>query len=77
MVYVPLDSPETIIFPGDGQAISQWGELLEAADMPPTMIAGIHSLRDERCGSRSIRLAFDPARFAAHEKFPQRCSLIG
>ena len=68
-VYVPPDPPEAIIFSGDGQAISQWGELLEAADMPPTMIAGVHSLRDEKLRLQEYSPGFDPARFAAHEKF--------
>src|SRR5271170_235564 len=33
-VYVPPDPPEAIVFAGDGQMISQWGGLLEAADVP-------------------------------------------
>jgi hypothetical protein len=31
-VYVPPDPPEAIVFAGDGQLISGWGGLLEAAD---------------------------------------------
>lgn len=68
-VYVPPDPPGAIIFSGDGQTISQWGELLEAADMPPTMIAGVHSLQDEKLRLHEYSPGFDPARFSEHEKF--------
>ena len=43
----PLQPPEAIVFAGDGQMISQWGGLLEAADVPSTMIVGAH--RGVRC----------------------------
>ena len=46
-VYVPLHPPEAIVFAGDGQMIAQWGALLEAADVPPTMIVGAHRVTDE------------------------------
>ena len=46
-VYVPLDQPEAIVFAGDGQLISQWGGVLEAADVPATMIVGVHRPGDE------------------------------
>ncbi len=46
-VYVPAASPEAIVFSGDGQLIAPWGEILEAADVPPTMIIGAHRLDDE------------------------------
>ena len=46
-VYVPPDPPEAIVFAGDGQLISQWGGVFEAADVPPTMIVGAHRLDDE------------------------------
>jgi hypothetical protein len=36
--YVPPTPPEALVFAGDGQLISQWGGLLEAVDIPPTMI---------------------------------------
>jgi len=39
-VYVPPKSPEAFVFAGDGQLISQWGGVLEAADVLPTMIVG-------------------------------------
>jgi len=35
-IYVPPDSPEAIVFGGDGQLIAQWGACLEAADVPAT-----------------------------------------
>ena len=41
-VYVPPDPPEAVVFAGDGQLISQWGGFLEAADVPSTMIVGVH-----------------------------------
>ncbi|HVZ98422.1 MAG TPA: alpha/beta hydrolase-fold protein [Chitinophagaceae bacterium] len=68
-VYVPPDPPEAIIFSGDGQRISQWGGLLETADMPSTMIVGVHGLRDEKLRLHEYSPGFDPVRFAAHEKF--------
>ena len=39
-VYVPPGLPEAVVFTGDGQLVSQWGGVLEAADAPPTMIVG-------------------------------------
>lgn len=46
-VYVPSNPPEAIVFAGDGQMISQWGGILEAANLPPTMIVGAHRVADE------------------------------
>ena len=43
-MYVPPDPPEAVVFAGDGQLISQWGGFLEAADVPSTMIVGVHRL---------------------------------
>src|SRR6478736_3539307 len=68
-VYVPPDSPEGIVFAGDGQLISQWGGVLEAADVPPTMIVGAHRLDDETLRLHEYSPGFDPQRFAAHEQF--------
>jgi enterochelin esterase-like enzyme len=68
-VYVPLDPPEAVVFAGDGQRISQWGRLLEAADVPPTMIVGVHGLTDERLRLQEYSPVFDAERFAAHEMF--------
>jgi enterochelin esterase-like enzyme len=68
-VYVPPDRPEAIVFAGDGQRISKWGRLLEKADVPPTMIVGVHGLTDERLRLHEYSPGFEPERFAAHEKF--------
>jgi enterochelin esterase-like enzyme len=68
-VYVPPDPPEAIVFAGDGQMISQWGGLLEAADAPSTMIVGAHRVADEGQRLHEYSPGFDPARFAAHERF--------
>lgn len=74
--YVPPDPPEAIVFAGDGQVIAPWGSVLEPADLPPTMIVGAHRLRDETLriheyvpGESTSSFAFDPERFAAHERF--------
>ena len=46
-VYVPPDQPEAIVFAGDSQMISRWGGLLDAADVPSTMIVGVHRAADQ------------------------------
>lgn len=68
-VYVPSVPPEAIVFAGDGQMISQWGSFLEAADVPSTMIVGVHRVADETLRLHEYSPKFDPARFAAHERF--------
>ena len=68
-VYVPPAPPEAVVFAGDGQMISQWGGLLEAADVPSTMIVGVHGLTDETLRLQEYSPVFDAERFAAHEKF--------
>jgi pimeloyl-ACP methyl ester carboxylesterase len=68
-VYVPPDPPEAVVFAGDGQGISQWGRFLEAADVPSTMIVGVHGLADEMPRLHEYSPVFDAERFAAHEKF--------
>ena len=68
-VYVPPDPPEAIVFAGDGQGISKWGRLLEKADVPSTMIVGVHGLTDEVLRLHEYSPGFDPERFAAHEGF--------
>jgi len=68
-VYVPPVPPEAIVFAGDGQMISQWGRFLEAADVPSTMIVGVHRLADETLRLHEYSPNFDPKRFAAHERF--------
>jgi pimeloyl-ACP methyl ester carboxylesterase len=68
-VYVPPDPPEAVVFAGDGEGISQWGGLLEAADVPSTMIVGVHGLADETSRLHEYSPVFDANRFAAHERF--------
>ncbi len=68
-VYVPPDPPEAVVFAGDGQVIPPWGEVLESADIPPTMIVGAHRLADETLRLHEYSPGFDPERFAAHERF--------
>jgi pimeloyl-ACP methyl ester carboxylesterase len=45
------------------------GRCLEAADVPATMIVGVHRLADETLRLHEYSPGFDPQRFAAHEKF--------
>jgi enterochelin esterase-like enzyme len=68
-VYIPSDPPEAVVFAGDGQVISQWGADLEAADVPSTMIVGVHRPPDETLRMHEYSPGFDPGRFAAHEEF--------
>jgi enterochelin esterase-like enzyme len=68
-VYLPPDAPTAVVFAGDGQVISQWGGVLEAADVPATMIVGVHRPADETLRLHEYSPAFDPARFGAHEMF--------
>ena len=68
-VYVPPVPPEAVVFAADGQLISQWGGVLEAADVPSTMIVGTHRLDDEMPRLHEYSPVFDAERFAAHEKF--------
>jgi enterochelin esterase-like enzyme len=67
--YLPPAAPEAVVFAGDGQLISQWAAVLEAADVPPTMIVGAHRLADETLRLHEYSPGFDPERFAAHETF--------
>jgi enterochelin esterase-like enzyme len=68
-VYVPPVPPEAVVFAGDGQLISQWGGVLEAAGVPPAMIVGTHRLDDEILRLHEYSPVFDAERFAAHETF--------
>jgi hypothetical protein len=68
-VYVPPAPAEAVVFTGDGQLISQWSESVEAADVPLTMIVGVHRLSDETLRLHEYSPGFEPERFAAHEKF--------
>jgi enterochelin esterase-like enzyme len=74
--YVPPAEPEAIVFAGDGKLITSWAGVLEAADLPPTMLVGAHQSDDDTLriqeyspGESTAAFAFDPERFAAHEKF--------
>ena len=68
-VYVPPGPPEAVVFAGDGQGISQWGGFLEAANVPSTMIVGVHGLADETPRLEEYSPVFDAERFGAHERF--------
>jgi len=68
-VYVPPGPPEAVVFAGEGQLISLWGGALETADVPPTMIVGVHRLADETLRLHEYSPGFDPDRFEAHERF--------
>jgi enterochelin esterase-like enzyme len=69
-VFVPQALPESIVFAGDGGwHISRLGEALEAASAPSTMIVGVHGRPDDDGRLEEYSPAFDPERFATHEKF--------
>ncbi len=68
-VYAPPVPPQAIVFAGDGQMISSWGKFLEAADVPSTMVVGVHRVADETQRLHEYSPNFDPERFAAHERF--------
>lgn len=74
--YVPPAPPAAIVFAGDGQLIASWGGVLAAAALPPTLLIGVHRPADETRrlqeyvpGASTAAFAFDPDRFAAHERF--------
>jgi hypothetical protein len=67
---------ERFEYDGDGQLIASWGAVLEATDLPPTMIVGAHRVEDETLrlheyspGESTAAFAFDHERLAEHEKF--------
>ena len=70
-VYVPPEPPEAVVFAGDGRQIARWGEDLERAGVPPTMVVGAHGTddADEMARIREYSPSFDEERFAAHEGF--------
>lgn len=68
-VYVPPAPPTAIVFAGDGPVTATWGATLEGADVPPTMIVAVHGATDETQRLHECSPGFDPARFAAHERF--------
>jgi enterochelin esterase-like enzyme len=67
--YVPPEPPEAIVYAGDGQLISRWGRVLEAADVPSTMIVGVHRVADETLRLHEYSPHFAPKLFAKHERF--------
>lgn len=69
--YLPTSPPQGVVFGGDGQLISEWGQYLEAANVPPTMIVGAHRTdeKDEMARLREYSPDFDRKLFAAHENF--------
>lgn len=67
--YVPPAPPEAVIFAADGQLTAPWGEVVAASGAPPTMVVGVHRLADETLRLHEYSPGFDPARFAAHERF--------
>ncbi len=69
-VYVPPDPPQAVVFAGDGQVIAPWGAFLnQAPGVPPTMVVAAHRRADETERLHEYSPAFDPDRFAAHERF--------
>ena len=68
-VYIPPAPAEAVVFAGDGQLISKWSASLEAADVPSTMIVGLHRLSDGTLRLHEYSPGLEPERFAAHEKF--------
>jgi enterochelin esterase-like enzyme len=69
-VYVPPREPVAVLFAGDGRLLTSWGADLEAADLPPVMIVGVHASDDpdEMRRIEEYSPSFDPVRFAAHER---------
>ncbi|MFD7153314.1 alpha/beta hydrolase [Kribbella sp. NPDC059898] len=70
-VYVPPAAPEAVVYAGDGQLISTWGPDLVSADVPPTLVVGVHRTDDpdEMVRIREYSPSFEPEQFAAHERF--------
>lgn len=67
--FVPREPAQAVVFAADGQLTAPWGDVVAAAGAPPTMIVGAHRLADERLRLHEYSPGFDPARFAAHERF--------
>jgi enterochelin esterase-like enzyme len=68
-VYLPRQAAQAVVFAGDGRLIAPWGETVEASGAPPTMIVGVHRAEDETKRLHEYSPGFDPALFAAHERF--------
>jgi enterochelin esterase-like enzyme len=68
--YVPPETPQAVVFAGDGQLIARWGAALNAAaNVPPTMVVAAHRLADEQARLHEYSPGFDADWFAAHERF--------
>jgi hypothetical protein len=57
-VYVPPVAAEAVVFGGDGHLVSRWCGSLEAADVPSTMIVGVHRLSDETLRLHQVLIGF-------------------
>lgn len=69
-VYIPQEPAEAVVFAADGGwHTAKLGERLEDADVPPTMVVGVHGLADDNARLKEYSPSFDAARFAAHEQF--------
>src|SRR4029453_13290129 len=68
-VYVPPVPTEAVVFAWDGHLVSQWRGSPAAAEVPTTMIVGVHRLSDETLRLHEYSPGVEPERFAAHEKF--------
>lgn len=69
-VYVPPTDPRSVVFAGDGGwHTPRLAEALETANVPSTMVVGVHGLADDEARLREYVPAFDAQRFAAHEEF--------
>ena len=68
-VYVPPLPPQAVVFAADGQLVAPWGADLNAADVPPTLVVGVHRVDAETLRLHEYLPGFDPNRFVAHERF--------
>ena len=68
-VYVPARPPEAVVFAGDGQLVAGWGRRPRVADVPATMVVGVHRQADETLRLHEYSPPLEPERFAAHERF--------
>ena len=67
--YVPRGPVAAVVFAGDGQVTAPWGADLEASDVLPTLVVGVHRAPDELLRLHEYSPQLDPQRFAAHERF--------
>jgi hypothetical protein len=72
--YLPADSPEAVVFAGDGQLTSRWGAALGDATVPPAMIVGAHPVTDETVRLHEYSPGFDPELFAGLRRSSSRMS---